>query len=146
MTHVILLMSSGSGNDSLNGDAGSDRLIGIDPFNPTSGFGSNEVDILTGGEGSDIFVLGDRDHAYYNGSESDTSGYAVIKDFNSEQDLIELKGFADADYVLVEGIDSDSRETSTDLFLERANQSPELIASFEGTNGLSLSDSYFDFI
>ncbi|QFS44263.1 calcium-binding protein [Nostoc sphaeroides] len=86
---------AGLGNDSLDGGEGSDRLIGVENG---LGFGTGEVDILTGSSGSDTFVLGDSSFVYYDDGQSLTTGesdYALITDFDFNQDFIELKGSRD---------------------------------------------------
>ncbi|MCC5619713.1 hypothetical protein LC605_32760 [Nostoc sp. CHAB 5836] len=86
---------AGLGNDSLDGGEGSDRLIGVDNV---VGFGTGEVDTLTGSSGSDTFVLGDSSFVYYDDGKSWTTGesdYALITDFDFNQDFIELKGSRD---------------------------------------------------
>jgi RTX calcium-binding nonapeptide repeat (4 copies) len=66
------------GNDKLLGTAGNDVLLGVDPLN---GAGTGEVDRLTGGEGSDLFVLADSNNTYYLGNR--ISDYALITDFGT---------------------------------------------------------------
>ncbi|MBG1266796.1 calcium-binding protein [Nostoc sp. WHI] len=86
---------AGLGNDSLDGGEGNDRLIGVDN---TVGFGTGEVDTLTGSSGRDTFVLGDSNFVYYDDSQARTTGesdYALITDFNFHQDFIQLKGSRD---------------------------------------------------
>jgi|GEM_PF-1604054 len=85
------LLIGGAGNDSLSGGNGNDRLIGVEPFAPGFGFGSGELDTLTGGAGSDTFVLGAGSEVFYRGGGD--SDFALITDFNINQDLIELPSF-----------------------------------------------------
>jgi Ca2+-binding RTX toxin-like protein len=96
-----------TGNDQLNGDTGfdaldggdgNDRLTGADLSNSQFGLGAGEVDTLTGGIGSDTFILGDATWVYYDDRESTTSGdsdYALITDFSASRDFVQLKGSAD---------------------------------------------------
>jgi RTX calcium-binding nonapeptide repeat (4 copies)/Calx-beta domain len=67
-----------AGSDTLFGTDGNDILLGVDPLN---GAGNSEVDILTGGEGSDRFVLADSNNTYYLGNG--ISDYALITDFDA---------------------------------------------------------------
>jgi Ca2+-binding RTX toxin-like protein len=78
---------SGTGNDSLTGGNGTDWLQGTS----ASSKGVGQFDTLTGGAGSDTFILGDSGFAYYNSTETDTPvDYAVITDFENG-DLLQLK-------------------------------------------------------
>ncbi|MBG1265662.1 DVUA0089 family protein [Nostoc sp. WHI] len=79
----------GAGNDSLSGGNGSDRLIGVEPFVPGFGFGAGELDTLTGGAGSDTFVLGTSTEVFYD--DLGNSDFALITDFNINEDVIELR-------------------------------------------------------
>jgi len=93
-------LTGGFGNDSLDGGEGDDTLIGVDPFSPGAevGFGAGEVDTLTGAVGRDTFVLADENRVYYDDGEPLTTGesdYALISDFNPNEDLIQLQGTAD---------------------------------------------------
>lgn len=88
----------GTGNDKLDGQEDDDTLIGVDTNSTLPGVG--EIDNLTGGKGggSDRFVLGDANEAYYNDGNNSNSGfndYALIKDFSSKDgDVIQLYGNA----------------------------------------------------
>lgn len=108
------------GNDTLNGRDGNDTLYGVKPGNDRPGVG--EQDLLTGENGADVFVLGDRRHAYYVGrGEQD---YATITDFTlsvqpTESDAIQLYGRSQ-DYSL-EVVNGETKlyrdRTLLDLFL-----------------------------
>ncbi len=87
----------GFGNDTLSGGLGNDILIGVETaFAGTGvGFGAGEVDTLRGGKSKDTFVLGSASRAYYSDGDPLTSGdadYALIKDFNVNEDVIRLHG------------------------------------------------------
>ncbi|NES85929.1 MAG: calcium-binding protein [Moorea sp. SIO2B7] len=125
----------GIGNDNLLGDRGDDILWGID-LNDTNP-GSGEIDNLSGGRGFDIFVLGDTEQAYYN--NAGTEDYALITDFNSSFDEIELYGSA-VDYQL--GNISSSLPTGIGIFLN----TNELIGIVQGENTLDLNSSYFSYV
>ena len=89
----------GAGRDRLSGRGGDDILIGA---STTTG-GVGEIDILRGGAGSDLFVLGDANQTYYNDGQDGTWGtsdFAFIRDFNASQgDMLQLNGEA-GDYRL----------------------------------------------
>jgi len=85
--------------DILIGKDGNDRLVGNGGFDQLNGTGSErgrgEIDTLTGGEGIDIFVLGDPNRIYYDDGDRKNSGrkdYALITDFDVDLDAITLKG------------------------------------------------------
>ncbi len=89
------------GNDSLNGGAGADTLIGIDLNDANRGRG--EIDVLTGGAGNDLFVLGSASGVFYDDgnrvlSSKGDRDRALITDFGNG-DKIQLKGKA-SDYIL----------------------------------------------
>ena len=126
----------GLGNDVLKGDNGNDIITGVDinAINP----GIEEIDTLTGGGGSDIFVLGDVNNTYYDNGDLD---YALIADFNASEDSIQLQGKAD-DYVLVPF--SQANQTGTAIYRQNSVQN-ELIGILQGGSNLSLTGSYFRF-
>jgi Ca2+-binding RTX toxin-like protein len=145
-------LEGGYDNDVLNGGAGNDVLIGGIAL--TSDY---EVDTLTGGAGADRFILGNEfDTLYvpYNASVEDPiNNYAIITDFDSNQDVIQLS----------EGYDIESRDR---YFLESSPAGlpqgiaiyvnyqgnsdneirPDLIAVVQGVTNLSLEGSYFRFV
>jgi serralysin len=139
-------LTGGKGNDTLLGGGGVDTLIGVNPSDTLAGLG--EIDILTGGTQADLFVLGDRNQAYYNDGNNITSGtgdYAQITDFSRSQgDKIQLHGSA-ANYKL--GSTSlTSLLTGTNVFLTTGGQD-ELIAVVKGdTLNLSLTSTAFTFV
>jgi Ca2+-binding RTX toxin-like protein len=76
----------GAGNDSFVAGSGNDTLVGTN----STAVGANERDTLTGGLGNDRFVLGDSNNAYYNTAVRN-GDYAVITDFGTGTDIIQLK-------------------------------------------------------
>ena len=89
----------GSGNDILFGGNGNDVIIG---FNADS-FGVGEIDRLRGNAGEDTFVLGDSNRIFYNDGDNTNVGksdYAIIEDFNQDEDLIRLSFNEENDYYL----------------------------------------------
>ena len=89
------ILNGGDGSDLLIGDSGDDQLTGV---NISSGFGQSEIDTLTGGDGSDTFILGDKDRIYYDDTDQSTGGesdFALVTDFDSALDFIQLNGSAE---------------------------------------------------
>ncbi len=88
------LLYGQEGNDTLRGDRGNDRLLGEDGRDTLIGYGGvgSERDTLTGGAGSDLFVIGAKGDGgvFYIGS-----GYATITDFSGrDNDRIQISGKA----------------------------------------------------
>lgn len=81
------------GDDTLYGESGNDSLIGGDGSDYLDGFSSGitgEIDTLTGGSGSDTFVLGTSwAGVYYQGNS-----WAYITDFSGIDDWIQVLGSA----------------------------------------------------
>lgn len=78
------------GNDTLSGDDGNDTLDGTNE----KFAGVGEIDVLIGGAGSDLFILGSRFQAYYDDGNPNSPGidaFARITDFNIAEDFIQLK-------------------------------------------------------
>lgn len=133
----------GRGNDSLVGDKGDDILTGVDPSFLSPGLG--EMDTLTDGAGKDKFIVGDAAKFYYNdglNASLDTGDYARIVDFDSKQDLIQLRGSA-SNYVL--GASPVGLPAGTAIF-QKTPQQNELIGIVQGVLGLELASSYFSFV
>jgi Ca2+-binding RTX toxin-like protein len=87
------------GNDIITGGAGPDRITGVSPSGTTpSEMGRGQIDVLIGGAGADVFLLGDSRGVFYDDgikSNLGTSDYALIKDFKRGEDKIQLnKRFA----------------------------------------------------
>lgn len=131
-------LTGGAGNDGLLGGNDNDILIGVNP-NATSP-GENEIDSLTGGEGADIFVLGDAKTGYY--GQTGNSDYALITDFDTTVDRIQLHG-SYADYLLTQSPDGLPAGT---LILSQAGNTDELIGIVAGNSNLSLEGDYFSFV
>jgi hypothetical protein len=133
----------GLGNDVLKGENGNDILTGVDinAINP----GLEEIDTLTGGSGSDIFVLGDANNVYYdspNDGNSSDGDYALISDFNSAEDEIQLHGKA-SDYLLTPF--TQGNLGSTAIFVKNSGQN-ELMGIVQGATNLSLDGKSFKFV
>lgn len=134
-------LRGGQGWDRLNGDAGNDYLIGYDRANNT--ISRNDRDYLTGGSGRDTFELAqhssgasvNRNPYAYGG------GYAVIEDFNRNEDRIRLTWSGNMNgFSLGTGdFDSDGR---ADTFIYYGSQN-NVVGIVKSNTGLSLNASYF---
>lgn len=92
-TNLVLWGTTGS--DSISGGAGNDRIAGVPASGATtSAPGAAQIDTLTGGLGSDVFVLGDSARGiYYDDGDPTRTGSgnaARIRDFQSGVDKVQL--------------------------------------------------------
>ena len=90
-------LDGGNNNDVLSGGSGDDTLVGGGQNNTLFGDAGNDVfiggtgqDLIEGGSGRDRFVIGDDERVYY--SDRNWYDHAIIKDFEPQQDTIQLKG------------------------------------------------------
>jgi serralysin len=115
------------GNDTLYGEAGNDSLLGGNGNDYLDGYASyvsGEFDTLTGGAGADSFVLGNaRQGVLYQGH-----GNAIITDYSSQDDYIQLKGSAN-DYQLI------PQGSDTVIYLKNGDR----IGIVQGVTDLSLT-------
>lgn len=133
-----LLVGNG-GSDQLAGGEGNDILIGLNSNLDFSDFGGGGIDTLAGGIGLDEFWLGDSKGVYYDDAADED--YAIIKDFNPSEDIIQLHGSA-AEYSLF------ITPTSTAIYSGKFaidQPPPELIAIIEKAS-LDLAANYFRFV
>ncbi|MCZ8249192.1 Calx-beta domain-containing protein, partial [Microcystis sp. LE19-195.1E] len=127
-------------DDTITTGGGNDIITGVNPNSSTPGKG--EIDSLTGGAGSDRFILGDVNWIGYDDGNTTNAGindYANIIDFDAD-DVIQLRG-SSSDYLLtVSG-------TTTNLYINKPGSEPdELIAILRDRIGLSLTASYFSYV
>lgn len=141
------ILNGGRGNDSVFGGTGGDRVFGDEGDDVLTGAdvavgrGFSEIDPLTGGVGSDRFVLGATQGTFYSDANISSSGigdYALITDFNALEDTIQLSG-SKSSYSL--GESPIGLAAGTAIFLNESL--PELIAIVQGSTSLSLSANYF---
>ena len=132
-----------AGNDFVSGDLGDDVLFGADPNQVDAGI--DEIDTLVGGSGNDIFVLGDEFQVYYEDNDSTTLGindYALVIDFNTTQDTIQLKGSS-----LEYRLDTQPNNLPAGTAVYRSvSGEDELIAIIAEAPVLNLESDYFVFI
>uniref|UniRef100_A0A8J7AES7 Calcium-binding protein n=1 Tax=Desmonostoc muscorum LEGE 12446 TaxID=1828758 RepID=A0A8J7AES7_DESMC len=143
------------GNDILIGGAGNDTLLGGDGNDTLNGVGSENgtgfKDTLTGGNGNDLYIFGNSGAVFYNDGNNANAGlndYALIVDFNTSQDKIQLQGLASS-YLL--GTSPISGISGTAIYLDTntnsvLNSTDELIAIVEGVTGLNLTAGYFSYV
>ncbi|WP_270936374.1 S8 family serine peptidase [Falsiroseomonas oryzae] len=80
-----LSITGTGGADTLTGGAGNDTISGV-PADATTAIGRLTIDVLAGGTGNDVFVLGDARGAFYNDGRDLHAGmvdYARIMDFEA---------------------------------------------------------------
>ena len=130
----------GPGADQLLGGNGNDTLIGIDPDSTPLG-GIGEIDQLQGDGDSDLFVLGDTNHVYYDDDDILSAGlsdYALIVDFDViEGDIIQLNGDS-SDYVL--GSSPSGLPSGTAIFYTSGQNEDELIGIIQGNQTLNVDN------
>ena len=127
------MLFGGSGSDVLYGGFGNDTLNGTDETIA----GYLEQDILTGGLGTDLFILGDAGRVYY--STQGNADFATITDFDAGMDTVQLLGSA--------SYTQQTQGNDVHLYLNNSDPTPDdLIAVFTGTTSLDLSSSAFSYV
>ena len=136
-----------TGNDTITGGNGNDRLSGVlASGTKANAMGARQIDVLTGGAGADVFVLGDSRGVFYDDRSSrnlGTANYARIKDFTAGEDKLQLRN---ANYLFT--VSSGNLSLYWDLNgngkLDTGGRNcDELIALLEGVSNLSGSDMLF---
>lgn len=140
------------GNDTINGNGGDDTLQAAgNPSNPDD-VGQSEIDRLNGGAGKDAFMLHTNNGmtVLYDEGRNRNPGkqdFAIIEDFNKNQDTIELAGSREEYFIGRSNVRNIAdgraifRDTDNDGRLRRGRD--ELIAVVEGVDNLSLDDLEF---
>ncbi|NEQ11422.1 MULTISPECIES: calcium-binding protein [unclassified Moorena] len=160
------ILVGGTGNDTLDGGEGNDIIAGLSGDDSISGglgddtltgggislsqdgnsttikvIDTSGIDTLSGGEGADRLVLGGKSQFFPESTviqydEAGNDDYALITDFDTGEDVIQLGG-SKSDYRL----DSSpiGLPSGTGIFLGN-----ELIAIVQGSLELDLSASYFE--
>lgn len=140
------------GNDALNGNGGNDILQGAGNPEVATTVGEGEIDRLNGGAGRDTFVLHTNRGMtvlYDEGNRRNPGkqDFAIIEDFNKNQDTIELAGSREEYFIGRSNVRNIAngraifRDTDNNGRLRRGRD--ELIAVVEGVNNLSLDDLEF---
>ena len=129
-----LILWGTTGNDTITGGGGDDRIAGV----PVTGvlpanLGRGQIDTLTGGSGKDTFLLADSRGNFYDDGSTRTQGltdYALIKDFNSLDDKLQLRSNSQYLYRY--------STRTTEIFLGNGDtffsSADELIGRLEGVN------------
>jgi subtilisin family serine protease len=140
-------LNGGISNDLLEGGNGNDRLVGVN--NNAANVGVSELDTLTGGNGRDTFWLADANSVYYDDGDALTTGesdYALIKDFNQNEDFIQLQGTADL-YSLDFFTSAEGSQNAALIYDPGTTARGETIGILENvTADLSVSDPAFTFV
>lgn len=134
----------GSGNDIFYDGSGEDIFYDGISYNSVYGGNGNDIfygnsgyDDWVGEAGRDTFVLGDKGQVYYDQGQG--SDYAVIRDFDKQNDSIQLYGSKD-NYRLETSV-----STGSYIYYEQPG-ADERIAWFSSVTDLNLGGSYFDFV
>ncbi len=126
-------LSGYSGNDTLLGLGGDDYLYGGEGNDRLDGYATSgmEYDTLSGGTGSDTFVLGGGWGASYQGL-----GYATITDWEWQYDYIEASG-SSSEYTLGYSDWSGTSALDTEIYYNN-----ELIALVQDTTNVDIARDF----
>jgi Ca2+-binding RTX toxin-like protein len=106
--------------------------------------GVGQIDTLIGGAGSDVFILGDSRGVFYDDrikNNLGTSDYALIKDFKSGEDKLQLKNRNSYITQVFDGNLHLFLDLNRNRRLESSGPNQdELIAILEGVSTLSNND------
>jgi Ca2+-binding RTX toxin-like protein len=138
-------LEGAGGNDTLNGGSEDDILDGGEGNDVFVGEAGG-IDRFIGGNGSDTFALGDGAAFFYDDGNIFTPGeteFAVIEDFNSAEDTIQLTG-SPFNYILEENVTVNGI-TGTAIKLNQFF-STEFVAIVQGDTNLNLFAGYFSYV
>lgn len=139
-------ISGGQGNDTIFGGEGNDILDGVKSDN--SEVQLNQRDILVGGAGIDEFILGNENQIYYRDGNPDAEGttdYASIKDFEPQQDKIQLAGSRD-EYELEFFTNAQGRLLANIFYLASGEVRERIAIIDNASSELTLEDPAFIYL
>jgi len=138
-------LTGDEGNDLLVGGIGNDTLIGGGQSNHLVGGDGNDIfvggkgqDLVEGGNGQDTYVIGDETQVFY--TDHRWYDHAIITDFESDQDTIQLKGQA-SDYEIKPA--NSQGLNGAGIFYE--NGLVAIVGGFS-PNDFSLNDNYINYV
>ncbi|MCP9824942.1 S8 family serine peptidase [Synechococcus sp. EJ6-Ellesmere] len=139
---IDLTLWGTTANDTITGSSGDDRLAGV-PATGTglTNLGRGQIDTLTGGAGRDTFLLADSRGTFYTDGSRRSQGtrdYALVTDFNSNEDSLQLK----SGYQYLSRFSNGATEIYLGNGDNRFNSSDELIARLQGVNLTPASGVY----
>lgn len=137
-------LRGGVGSDDLDGGDDNDTLMGVDPSAQVD-YGRSTIDTLTGGNGSDTFVLAENE-VFYNSGIPDNVGiedYALITDYEIDEDTLELNGSLE-DYSF--GASPEDVPSGLGIFSEQEESGNELIAVLQDVSNSDDVKTTIDFI
>ena len=140
------VMYGRAGNDHFFGGGGSDRMIGDvgnDIFFGTISNAESQgtIDTFYGNADADRFILGNQAGTFYDSISGLTTDYAVIGDFSTSEDTIQLHGTSD-EYRLSPG----TNNGRSGMWIQLNDFTSEAIAFVEGVSVLDLNAAYFEYV
>lgn len=140
----IDILLGGDGNDTLLGGTGYDVLSGGDGSDRLTGWGgaTNEIDLLNGEQGADIYVLGDVTSVFYVNSQK--LDYADILGFQAT-DKIQLKGLA-SNYSLGSASSVSVNKSAVGIFTKNGTELIAVVEDGLNRNTNLATDSRFVFV
>jgi subtilisin family serine protease len=146
-TAVDQVLWGTTASDTVTGAAGNDRISGVLASGTSSAeMGTQQIDVLTGANGSDVFLLGDARGVFYDDRKTGSLGtadYALIKDFIAGTDKLQLRNLSYLYTVSTGGLSLYWDRNANGLLESGGRNRDELIAVLEGATGLSSGDLVF---
>ena len=146
-TAVDQVLWGTTASDTVTGAAGNDRISGVLASGTSSAeMGTQQIDVLTGANGSDVFLLGDARGVFYDDRKTGSLGtadYALIKDFIAGTDKLQLRNLSYLYTASTGGLSLYWDRNANGLLESGGRNRDELIAVLEGATGLSSGDLVF---